>query len=114
MKVCIYCKAPFDLSSLIKLSCSPTSTNVLAAIVPDAATPGKPMPGKVVSPHARRPFTGVFGPGSSHCNCKNNKFIPMKLVLESDHDIKDIQTSVQSLTTSFPIGGAGPYVPRNR
>ena len=44
----------------------PTSTKVFAAIVPDAATPGNPIPGNVVSPQANKPLIGVFGPGNSH------------------------------------------------
>ena len=63
----IYCKAPFAFNSFIKSSWEPTSTKVFAAIVPDAATPGNPIPGNVVSPHASKPLIGVFGPGSSHC-----------------------------------------------
>ena len=33
---------------------------VLAAIAPDAAALGVPIPGKHESPHLRRPSTGVF------------------------------------------------------
>mmetsp|Transcript_28223 Transcript_28223/g.32326 ORF Transcript_28223/g.32326 Transcript_28223/m.32326 type:complete len:107 (+) Transcript_28223:199-519(+) len=76
-----YCNALFDFNSLINSNCLSTLTKVFAAIVPEAATPGKPIPGNVVSPHANKPLIGVIGPGNSQ--------------------------------TSFPSGGAGPYVPRN-
>jgi hypothetical protein len=36
---------------------------VLAAIIPDAATAGKPMPGCVESPQQKSPGSGVPGPG---------------------------------------------------
>ena len=60
-----YCNAPLLFSSPIKLNCVPGDTSVFAAIVPEAATPGNPIPGKVVSPHANKPSIGVFGPGNS-------------------------------------------------
>lgn len=39
-----YCRAAFALSSFISLLWALTDAKVLAAIVPDAATPGSPMP----------------------------------------------------------------------
>mmetsp|Transcript_35579 Transcript_35579/g.84946 ORF Transcript_35579/g.84946 Transcript_35579/m.84946 type:complete len:93 (+) Transcript_35579:1890-2168(+) len=35
-----------------------------AAIIPDPLTAGTPIPGKQLSPHRRRLFTGVFGNGN--------------------------------------------------
>jgi hypothetical protein len=46
-----YCKILALRDRLNSLLCSLIPTNELAAIVPDAATPGIPMPGKVLSPH---------------------------------------------------------------
>jgi hypothetical protein len=47
---------------------------VFAAIVPEAATPGRPMPGKHVSPQASKDLMGVVHPGKSHCQkeCDDN------------------------------------------
>lgn len=39
-----YCSAPSFFKSFISFICVLTLTNVLAAIVPLAATPGKPIP----------------------------------------------------------------------
>ncbi len=36
----------------------------LAAIIPDPATAGTPIPGKHESPHSKNPLTGVVGKGN--------------------------------------------------
>jgi hypothetical protein len=62
----VYCSAPLALKFFMSFNCVLTSTSVFAAIVPEAATPGKPIPGKQVSPHASNPLIGVVHPGRSH------------------------------------------------
>jgi hypothetical protein len=42
--------------------CAPSGTSVLAHTAPLAATAGRPMPGKVESPQAYSPGSGVVGP----------------------------------------------------
>ena len=44
--------------------CEPTSVIVFAAITPDAAADGVPIPGKHESPQRSSPSTGVFRSGN--------------------------------------------------
>lgn len=52
--------------------CLSGDTNVDAAMAPEAATAGRPMPGNVQSPQQRRPSMGVFCQG----NCPSPARIP--------------------------------------
>ena len=52
---------PVDLKRLDPLGESAD----LAALMPLAATAGRPIPGSVESPHCSRPFRGVTQPGNS-------------------------------------------------
>jgi len=54
------------LSLLIVCSGFSTSVMVFAAIVPEAATAGTPMPGNDDPPQANSPLIGVVAPFSSH------------------------------------------------
>lgn len=65
----------------------------MAAIAPDAAADGVPIPGKQESPHRRRPSTGVFRFG----NGKGSKF-----------------WSRPAYGAEVPAAHARPYVPRSR
>jgi len=44
--------------------CCIGETREFAAIIPEAATAGIPIPGKVLSPTQRKPGSAVFWPGS--------------------------------------------------
>eukprot|EP00966_Prymnesium_polylepis_P243481 5630294-Prymnesium_polylepis.1 len=73
--------------------CSDTGCIVLAAIAPDAAALGVPMPGKHESPQRSKPSTGVFRLG-------NGKGKRLESWPEKGADV--------------PAAHARPYVPRSR
>jgi hypothetical protein len=60
--------ASFNISK-----CFPTPFIVLAAITPEAAADGVPIPGKQESPHRSNPSTGVFKLGKGNAKMFFNK-----------------------------------------
>lgn len=59
--------------------CLAGDTSEDAAIAPEAATAGSPIPGKVQSPTHRSPSMGVF----CHGNCPSPALIPVKITTNS-------------------------------
>ena len=109
----LYCNAPILLSSPIKRNCTIGSTKEFAAIAPEAATPGNPIPVRITKKRTREDDHfeaggGWQAMGGGRNSCISIYISPGKVV--SPHANRpDIGVlGPGSSHTSFPSDGAGP------